>query len=222
MLRTTLSNKLLVLLGGFLGGSTASTLLVLDALLVHEGSGGDKTLDLGGLGVGLAVLDNLAADDVLADIIFGGKVEELSNVGSTLGTETLGGLGVGKALDLGVALLDDNKGDDRKIGTSNATTNGLALALAGSAGTVARVALREKEADTGGVENTLLHGETLLVVTTGDLENVALELIANGVALDFLAHALLVKNADAVLVVDFKELLSAVGRVRNVQLDGKG
>lgn len=38
------------------------------------------------------------------------------------------------------------------------------------------------------MQDTLLHGETLLVVSTGNAENVALELIAEVVTGDFLAH----------------------------------
>ncbi len=41
---------------------------------------------------------------------------------------------------------------------------------------------------------TLLHGETLLVVTTGNLENVALELVTKSITLDFSAHALIIKS----------------------------
>jgi hypothetical protein len=38
------------------------------------------------------------------------------------------------------------------------------------------------------VEDTLLHRETLLIVTAGDAEDIALELIAKVVAGNFLAH----------------------------------
>ena len=51
-----------------------------DVALALEDNGGDKTLDLGGLGVGLllGVLGlNLAADDKLADIIILGQVLDL-------------------------------------------------------------------------------------------------------------------------------------------------
>jgi endonuclease YncB( thermonuclease family) len=56
------------------------------------------------------------------------------------------------------------------------------------------VTLGQQEADTVGEEDTLLHGETLLVVTSGDAENVALELVAEGVARDLSRDALVVED----------------------------
>lgn len=48
------------------------------------------------------------------------------------------------------------------------------------------MAVGKEEADTVGNEHTLLHGETLLVVTTGDAEDVAGPFIAYRVGGDFL------------------------------------
>jgi hypothetical protein len=75
------------------------------------------------------------------------------------------------------------------------------------------VSLGEEELDTVGEKDTLLHGETLLVVSSGDLEDVALELVADGVTGDLLAHALLHEDTDAALIIDLDELLGAVGGV---------
>lgn len=50
--------------------------------------GGDETLDLGSLGVTLALaLLNLAADDVLANIVVLCQVKELADLAGTLGSE---------------------------------------------------------------------------------------------------------------------------------------
>lgn len=57
----------------------------------------DEALDLGGLGVRLAVLLNLAANHELADVILLGKVEKLADVVGTLGTKSSG---VGDVLKL--------------------------------------------------------------------------------------------------------------------------
>ena len=95
---------------------------------------------------------------------------------------------VGEAGDVLVALLDDGEGDDGHVHADDAAVDGLALALTRAAGTVARVTLGEQELDTAGDHNTLLHGETLLVVATGDAEDVALELIADRVAGNLSAH----------------------------------
>ncbi len=95
---------------------------------------------------------------------------------------------VGQAGDVGLALLDNGEGEDGQVHAGDAAADRLALALAGAAGAVARVASGEQEADTVGGHDTLLHGETLLVVAAGDLEDVALELVAERVAGNLNAH----------------------------------
>lgn len=82
-----------------------------------------------------------------------------------LGSEALGEDLVGKTGDVGLSLLDDDKGKSADVGSDNASTNGLALALSVLAGAVARVALSEEELDTVGNEDTLLEGESLLLLT---------------------------------------------------------
>ena len=81
------------------------------------------------------------------------------------------------------------------IRANNAAADGLPAALTGAAHTVARVALTEEEANTVGQQNTLLHRETLLVVTTADTEDVALPLVTERVDLNILGHALVVEAA---------------------------
>jgi hypothetical protein len=95
---------------------------------------------------------------------------------------------IGDTWDILLALLDDRKSENREIHSDDATTDGLALTLTGAAGSVARVALAEKETDTSWVHNTLLHWETLLVVTAGNSEDVALEFVTNGVTWDLSSH----------------------------------
>jgi hypothetical protein len=218
LLSKTLGKELGVLSSSILLGLGVAELEGLEVSLALESLGSNKTLDLGSLGVGLITLDNLTADNKLANIILLGEVEEFSNVVGTLGAESLGNRGVGQTSNVGLTLLNNNKGDDSKIVTNNATTDRLSLSLTSATGTVARVTLGKKELDTGGVENTLLHGETLLVVTTSDLKDVALELVTKGITLDLLAHSLLVENTDLVFIIDLDELLRAVGRVGNVEL----
>lgn len=95
---------------------------------------------------------------------------------------------VGQAGDVGITLLDDAESQDGQVHADDAATDRLALALTGTAGAVAGVAVRQQETDTAGVHDTLLHGETLLVVSTGDAEDVALELVTDGVTRDLGAH----------------------------------
>ena len=114
--------------------------------------------------------------------------EETANLGGALGAEALGVDDVGDTGDVVVSLLDDGESEDGQVHADDAATDGLALALTGAAGAVAGVALGQQKSDTGRVHDTLLHGETLLVVSTGDAEDVALELITEVVAGDFSAH----------------------------------
>ena len=63
-----------------------------------------------------------------------------------------------------------------------------------TSGSVTRLAFAEEESDTLVGQNTLLHGETLLVVSSGDSHNVALELVSESFSIDLLTHPLLVKG----------------------------
>lgn len=146
-------------------------------------------------------------------IIILGEAKELADLGSTLWSETLWVDSVGDTWDVGLSLLDDGESEDGEIHGDNASADGLALALTGAAWAVARVSLGEEEADTGWVHNTLLHWETLLVVSSGDLEDVALELITNGVTWDLSTHALLHEDAELALVLNLDHLLAAIGRL---------
>lgn len=67
-------------------------------------------------------------------------------------------------------------------------------------------------------EDTLLHGEALLVIATGNLEHVSLELFTERISLNLLRDALVVKDTDFALIEDFNQLLAPSGRIRNVQL----
>lgn len=153
-------------------------------------------------------------------IIILAETEEAADLGGTLGAETLGVDNVGKAGDVVLTLLDNSEGKDRQVHGNDAAADGLALALTGTAGAVARVAISEEETDTSGVHDTLLHGETLLVVATGDLEDVALPLVTDGVTGNLLAHAAVHEDTETALILNLDELLRAVGGVRNVKLHG--
>jgi hypothetical protein len=122
-------------------------------------------------------------------IIILGEAEELADLGGTLGTQALGVDDIGQTGDVGLALLDDAEGQNGQVHGDDAATNRLALALTIAASTVARVAVGEQQTDTGWVDDTLLHRETLLVVASSDAEDVALELVANAVTGDLGAHS---------------------------------
>jgi hypothetical protein len=71
--------------------------------------------------------------------------------------------------------------------------------LAGATGAVTGmavgVAVVKEEADTVGEENTLLHWETLFVVTAGDAEDVPFPFVAENVPGNFLRDPLVVEDA---------------------------
>src|SRR4051812_8403620 len=123
--------------GGILrsiAGSLSAAALDGNALaLALETLGSNQTLDLGGLGVVLlALLGDGTADDELADVVLLVETEEATDLGGTLGAETLGDNGVGQAGELALALLDDGESKDSKVLAGDGTADGLALALTGA------------------------------------------------------------------------------------------
>ena len=74
------------------------------------------------------------------------------------------------------------------------------------------------------MHDALFHGESLLVVSTCDLEDVSFEFGAYAVAGNFCAHAFVHEDAEFALIFDFDELLCAVGWIADVELhlDGGG
>lgn len=67
-------------------------------------------------------------------------------------------------------------------------------------------------------EDTLLHGETLLVVSSSDADDVSLPLITKKIGFDLSSHALLIEHTKLVVIHNFDELLGPRGGVGNVQL----
>jgi len=202
-----------VLVSSILGLLGVAALECDTVALVLETLRSDQTLDLGGLGVWLLALTlwlNLTTDNELANIIILAEAEELSDLCSTLGTKTLWCNGICDTWDIGITLLDDAEGENGQVHSDNASTDGFTLALTGTAWAVAGVTIGEEEANTGWVHDSLLHWETLLVVATSDLEDVALELITNGITWDLGTHALVHEDSQLALIFDFNELLRSV------------
>lgn len=113
------------------------------------------------LSVLLLLALDLAADDKLGDVVLLGEVEEASDLCRTLGSEALGEDLVGEAWDVVVALLDDLEREDGDVAGDDAAPDRLAYALALSSWAEARVALAQQETDSVGLEDTLLHRETI-------------------------------------------------------------
>jgi hypothetical protein len=122
-------------------------------------------------------------------IIFLAETEEPTDLSGTLRAQTLGVNGIGDSWNIVVALLDNAESQDRQVHAHDATTDRLALAFSSSARSVAGMAFGEEKSDTSRMHNTLLHGETLLVVTTGDFEDISLKFVADGISRNFSTHS---------------------------------
>jgi hypothetical protein len=146
-------------------------------------------------------------------IVFLGEAEHLPDLASSLWSQSLRLNLVGDTLNLGVTLLHNAQSQHGQVHADDATSDTLPLALSRSPGPVAAVAVCEQKSDTGWVHDTLLHGETLLVVAAGNLEDVALEFITNRVTRDFLTHAALHEDTETALIFDLDQLLGAIGGV---------
>jgi len=208
LLSVFFEDLLVVSLG--LSGSFPSGLLVsLVNSLSSESGISDQSLDLGGLGSdGLAFLFDLSSDDESSNVVVLGQSEKLSDLGGSLGAESLGQLVVSQTFNIGFTLLDDGDGNDGKIGTDDAASDGLSLSFTLSSGSVARLASTHKESNSTLDEDTLFHGETVLIVTTGNFEDVSLEFITKSVTVDFLAHSFTVEDGKLLVIIDRDGLLA--------------
>ena len=206
-------NLVEVSLGSGLGLLVAVTLLGTLSTLALDTLGSDETLNRRSNGALLALRSLLGTDDELADIIGLLEVEELADLGSTLGSKRTRADGVGKSGNLTLSLLHNDKVEDGDIGSDNASTDRLSLALSLSADSVARVSVSEEKTNTVVHENTLLHGETLLVVSSRDTENVSLELVSENISVNLVGDTLVVESAELDLIIDLDELLESRSRV---------
>lgn len=211
--------ELLVLLGVLLGSLETVGSCLDDGSLAADSLLGDETLDLGGLVESLVSALDLTANNVLADIILLlVKSEGLDNVVSALHAESVGALDVGHTSDLAVTLLGNAEEDRANVGSDDAATDGLAGAFTNAGGLVAGTTLLEEDAGSAVHKDTLLHLETLLVVTAGNSEDVALECLTQDFTVNFLTHSSVKEGTDALFIVNFKLFLATSGWVCNIEL----
>ena len=115
-------------------------LLLLDSLVDELSSDsllGDESLDGWSLEESLVSLLDLSSDDVLSNIILSlSENESLSNVSSSLWSESSWSLGVGEASDVLLSLDENLEGNDGKIWATDASSGGLSLSLSGSSWSV--------------------------------------------------------------------------------------
>merc|ERR1712168_20548 len=97
--------------------------------------GSDQTLDLGGFRLGLGWFwfaflgGDGPSDDVLGDIIFFCQVEQLSDLASSLWSQSSWHDTVCQSWDVIIPLLDDDKIEHGQVGVHNASTDRLSFAL---------------------------------------------------------------------------------------------
>jgi len=141
-------------------------------VLAGESDGCNESLDLG-LSHNLLALLVLESprDGELSNVVLLGEVEKLSDLAGALRAEAARGWVVSDVGNLLVTLLEDDEVENREIGADDAATNRLPLALADTAGSVARRTLLKEKTTAGVGQDTLLHGEALLVVATRDAKH---------------------------------------------------
>ena len=143
-------------------------------------------------------------------VIFLAQPEHPPDLCRPLWTQSLRVHGIRKTRNITLTLLDNRQRQHCQIGSNNTTPNTLSLALSVPSGSVARLTSAEEEANTRRMHDTLLHGESLFVVTAGDLEDVAFELVAHAVAGDLVAHAAVHEDAEFAVLIDLDELLGPI------------
>merc|ERR1719236_66941 len=178
----------------------------------------DQPLDLRRL----LLLSGLAADDILANVVLLGQVEDLADVRSAFRTKAAGLIVIREPGDFLLPLLCHDELHDREIRRCDATPNALALARTLTTRAIRLHTLTEEETNAIVRQHTLHHREALLVVPTRNLEDVAFELITKRVGRNLGGHALLVERQELAVVVDLDALLQPRARVADVQLHGSG
>jgi hypothetical protein len=211
---------------GVLSSSSLGSFSLLDlkssqVTLALQNDGSDETLNLGGLDGGLLTFllgGDDTFNDVFADIIILGQVEELTDLGSTLRTETTGNGNVSKTGKGIFTLLGNDDGEDSEVSTDDTTTDGFALTFTSTTGTITGVTLGEEQTNTVVQEDTLFHGETLLIVTTSNLHDVTLEFFTKSVSFNFLRNTLIIEDAQFTLISNFNKFLTTSGRISDINL----
>ena len=67
-------------------------------------------------------------------------------------------------------------------------------------------------------QDTLLHGETLLIVPATDSDHITLPFFTQSISSNFCGHMLLIEGTKFSFIICFIELPAASGRERDVQL----
>jgi len=210
-----------VFVGVFLGLGDARALLGLDPSGALKDERRHQTLDLGSLRLRLLLtllqLDG-SPDDVLTDVVVFVQVEQLSDLSGSLRAKTTGNRGVGQTWNIGLSLLDDDEVENGEISVDDAAPDAPPVTLARAARAVAGVLSAQQKTHATVGQHALHHGESLLVVSASDSEDVTLPLVAQRVAGDFLRHLLVEEDAEFAVIFDLDEFLTSRRRISDIQL----
>ena len=218
----SLGNEFLVGSGFLLVSENGAHLFGLAGTLSLKGQRSHQSLDLRSLVAVLALLGGEGtSDNVLANIVLLGKVEQFADVVGTLRTKTTRDRVVGKSLNGVGTDLGNNEVQDGNVLSNDASTDGLALALTGTSLSVGLVSLFAQQTDTGVGQDTLTHRETLLVISSTDAEDVSVELLTQGSSVDLLGHAAFVKGLETLFIIDFDDLLHPSAGAGNINLQNQ-
>merc|ERR1712168_1098648 len=106
------------------GRTSTFSFALLSLLHALENEGSYQALDLGSLGDSLAVLGgDWATDNVLADIIVLGQVEQATDLAGTLGPKTTGDGVVSKTRNILLTFLDNSQVEYAELSIDNASTD---------------------------------------------------------------------------------------------------
>merc|ERR1712216_27525 len=168
LLLKVLGEELLIGDVSFLGSLPSTDLTSLVDSLSSDSLLSDESLDLGRLVEGLVTLLEFSADDVVGEVILASESILLSDLASSLWAESSFTLLVGKAGNFTGTLLENLKGDDTKVWSTDAASNRLSLTATVSLRSIRLNSALHEDSDSTVDEDTLLHGESLFVVTSGD------------------------------------------------------
>jgi len=163
-----------------------------------------------------------SSDDKVSDIVFLFEVKQLPDLVSPLWPQSSVDSSVSNTGDFIITFSDDNGRDNGQIVVNNATSNSFSLSLTGSFAGITGLAFLHEKSDSVSAEDTLFHGETLFILTSGDSKDVAFEFFAEWVSGDFVGDSLFVEMLDFVFVIDFEAFLLACAWVSNIDLHNGG
>jgi len=184
---------------------------------------GDQPLDLGGFRPSFRFVGGFefSSDDKFGNIIVLFEVEELSDFGSPFWPEPFvarGGFSVGEAFDGSGSVFDNDHRAGSDVVRVDASTDRLSLPFTFPARPVARSTFPQQKSDPVRLKDTLFHGETLLVFTTGQPGDVTFKVVTKVIEADFVGDPLVEDVFVLVLVIDFEHFLLASGLVGDVKL----